>query len=116
MSPLVYVREKYLKNDEFKTLLFWHGPLSQWWYSPFIIEGEEYICAEQYMMAQKARLFGDIDVAAQIMACKGEFINQKDFNQYPREHQKLGRKVRGYDDAAWNVVARDTVLSVDRFI
>ena len=37
-----------------------HQPvLSQWYESPFTIEGITYRCAEQYMMAQKALLFND---------------------------------------------------------
>lgn len=40
---------------------------SQWWRSDFVIDGVSYNCAEQYMMAQKALLFGDEDVYRQIM-------------------------------------------------
>ena len=44
-----------------KFTFFWSGPFSQWHPSPFIIDGVTYNCAEQYMMAEKARhhvLFG----------------------------------------------------------
>jgi ribA/ribD-fused uncharacterized protein len=109
MTPLEYVKD-HVVSDYFGTLLFWHGPLSQWWYSPFVIDGEEYNCAEQYMMAQKARMFGDVETAAEIMITKGPHTDQKDFNQYPRAHQKLGRQVRGFDPVTWNAVARDTVM------
>ena len=33
--------------------------LSQWYPASFIVDGVYYNCAEQYMMAEKARLFGD---------------------------------------------------------
>ncbi|WP_416235585.1 NADAR family protein [Paenibacillus sp. SGZ-1009] len=41
---------------------------SQWWNSPFTINSVTYSCTEQYMMAEKARLFGDMDMLANIMA------------------------------------------------
>jgi len=109
MTPLDYTK-KYKRSDEFKTLLFWRGPLSQWWYSPFIINGEEYNCAEQYMMAQKARMFGDVSAATKIMRTKGLYTTQQDFTKYPKKQQALGRKVRNFDPVAWNAIARDLVL------
>ena len=47
---------------EFSTdnvVLFWHSPFyfSQWSPSPFVVDGVPYSCAEQFMMAEKARLF-----------------------------------------------------------
>jgi predicted NAD-dependent protein-ADP-ribosyltransferase YbiA (DUF1768 family) len=33
--------------------------LSQWWPASFSIDGQRYPTAEHYMMAQKAKLFGD---------------------------------------------------------
>ena len=39
--------------------------LSQWWVSPFEIDGVTYPSSEHYMMASKARLFKD-DVNSQI--------------------------------------------------
>ncbi len=33
--------------------------LSQWYQSPFEMNNIRYSCSEQYMMAEKARLFGD---------------------------------------------------------
>ena len=39
--------------------MFWGGPFSQWYPSPFEVEGTKYNCTEQYMMAKKAELFGD---------------------------------------------------------
>ena len=43
------------------------------------------------MMAGKARLFGDSDSIARILA-----------NPDPSEAKKGGRKVRGFDEEAWN--------------
>ena len=40
--------------------------LSQWYPASFIVDGAYYNCAEQYMMAEKTRLFGDEAVRSQI--------------------------------------------------
>ena len=64
--------------------------LSQWFQCSFIVDGQYYNCAEQYMMAEKARIFGDEEVRQQILA---------EYSQMAMK--KLGRKVRGYDDLIW---------------
>jgi ribA/ribD-fused uncharacterized protein len=71
---------------------FWRegSPFSQWHPSRFEVAGARYTCAEQYMMAGKARLFGDAEVEAQILKAKT-----------PKQHKALGRKVRGFDAALW---------------
>ena len=81
-----------------KFTLFWDGPFSQWARSEFVIDGITYNCAEQYMMAEKARLFGDTEVLAKIMAAK-----------HPSRQKELGRKVKGFDADRWNAVAKDVV-------
>jgi predicted NAD-dependent protein-ADP-ribosyltransferase YbiA (DUF1768 family) len=46
-------------------LFFWrefeepYGFLSQWYDSPFVVEGTTYASTEMWMMIQKAKLFGD---------------------------------------------------------
>jgi len=85
----------------FKYLFFWgHTPpvdgsvnqscLSQWWMSPFEVEGTEYSCTEQYMMAEKARLFGDGEMLAAIMQAK-----------HPKEMKAFGRSVGNFDKDVW---------------
>ncbi|MEU6847110.1 NADAR family protein [Streptomyces sp. NPDC046716] len=64
--------------------------LSQWWPSPFTVDGVEYATAEHWMMAAKARLFGDAD--AERMALEAG---------HPSQAKKAGRLVRGFDDAVW---------------
>lgn len=66
------------------------APFSQWYACEFVAEGLRFNCAEQYMMWGKARLFGDEEVAKEIMEAK-----------HPREHKALGRKVKGYDEQKW---------------
>ena len=50
--------------------LFWQPPsvFSQWLISPFTVDLVDYTCAEQYMMASKARLFGDDSALSAILA------------------------------------------------
>lgn len=67
--------------------------LSQWWQQPFASgrgDGEVFPTAEHWMMAGKARLFGDEEVRAQILAAPT-----------PGKAKALGRKVRGFTDEAW---------------
>jgi hypothetical protein len=63
---------------------------SQWWASGFTVDGVRYATAEQFMMAGKARRFGDEVALAAI-------LEEAD----PSKVKALGRQVRGYDDAAW---------------
>lgn len=54
-------------------VLFWGGKkpkgcLTQWYPSPFTLDGVAYPTAEHYMMAEKARLFGDTAAVDKILA------------------------------------------------
>ncbi|MFH8287927.1 NADAR family protein [Streptomyces antibioticus] len=82
-------------------LLFWgHRPLpdgrlgpsclSQWWPSPFVVDGVTYATAEHWMMAEKARLFGDAEAERLALAAG-----------HPSQAKKAGRLVRGFDDTVW---------------
>ena len=53
-------------DDQF--VFFWGGPFSQWAKYTMEIDGKTYVTCEQYMMAEKARLFGDRETEAKIMA------------------------------------------------
>lgn len=64
--------------------------LSQWWPSPFVVDGVRYATAEHWMMASKARLFGD--AAAERMALEAE---------HPAEAKRAGGLVRGFDETVW---------------
>lgn len=82
--------------EEFE--FFWRGPFSQWYKSDFVVDGVKYNCAEQYMMAEKARLFKDKEAERAIMKTKS-----------PREQKRLGRQVKGFNVDKWANVARDIV-------
>ncbi|MEV4252566.1 NADAR family protein [Spirillospora sp. NPDC049652] len=76
-------------------VLFWGGTqakgrLSQWYPSPFTVDGVEYPTAEHFMMCEKARLFGDDAVVGEILA-----------SPEPGRAKALGRKVRGFDEDTW---------------
>ncbi|WP_199552424.1 NADAR family protein [Streptomyces sp. N35] len=64
--------------------------LSQWWPAPFVVDGVEYATAEHWMMAAKARLFGDAEAERKALSAKS-----------PAAAKKAGRLVRGFDDAVW---------------
>ncbi|MFB7246301.1 NADAR family protein [Streptomyces populi] len=66
------------------------GCLSQWWPSPFVVEGVEYATAEHWMMASKARLFRDAEAERQAVAAAN-----------PALAKKAGRLVRGFDETVW---------------
>jgi len=68
-----------------------NGYFSQWYISPMTIDGVEYNCCEQYMMAEKARLFNDMPTRARILATDS-----------PIMMKKLGRAVVGFDQAQWD--------------
>ncbi|WP_415951432.1 NADAR family protein [Streptomyces sp. KLOTTS4A1] len=84
-----------------KFLHFWgHTPpgdgavgkhvLSQWWPAPFVVDGVRYATAEHWMMAAKARLFGDAEAERKALAAAS-----------PAAAKKAGRLVRGFDEAVW---------------
>ena len=77
---------------------FWSGPFSQWHPSRFVIDKVSYNCAEQYMMAEKARLFGDKDSERRIMSTSD-----------PSDQKRYGRSVTGFNADKWNNVAKDIV-------
>jgi len=79
--------------------LFWNGIFSQWYMCKFVVDGVEYNCAEQYMMASKARLMDNKKYEDLIMNAK-----------HPREQKKLGRAIPDFDIKEWNIIAKDKVF------
>lgn len=68
-----------------------YGFLSNWYPSDFVINGITFSSMEQYMMYEKAVLFGDNDVAAQILDTDNA-----------GKIKALGRAVANYNDVIWN--------------
>ena len=100
------------RPGERSVTFFWKSasPFSQWHESTYTLVINDvpyqYNCAEQGMMHGKALLFGDLEVAAQILAAVS-----------PREMKALGRMVRGFDDLTWKQYRQEIVYrnSVAKF-
>ncbi|WP_449064886.1 NADAR family protein [Planomonospora algeriensis] len=98
------------RGERVRYLMFWgHRPprsgevgagcLSQWWPADFAVDGVVYRTAEHFMMAGKARLFGDEETAARIVAAG-----------HPKQAKDLGRRVRGFDERTWAAARFDLVV------
>lgn len=101
MRDIHELRQKHANGAAIEFLYFWghtppengevnHACLSQWYPSPFTIDGVVYPTAEHWMMASKARLFGDFATLAEIRATIS-----------PQDAKAAGRKVRDFDEARW---------------
>lgn len=80
-----------------KNIICFHNPdeingyLSNWYLSDFKINDINYSSMEQYMMHQKAILFGDDEIATQILETSNV-----------GKIKTLGRMVKNYSDVMWN--------------
>lgn len=103
------LRELCKKGQSFKFLFFYGSApekdghisetcLSQWWRCQFLADGVKYTCAEQFMMAEKARLFHDDEMLEKIMEA-----------DHPKEMKAYGRAVRGFDKEVWDNACYDIV-------
>src|SRR5688500_3024032 len=82
--------------------------LSQWWPARFVVDDVAYTSAEQWMMAEKARLMGDASTRAKILATDD-----------PATVKALGREVTPYDETLWvaqrlDVVTRGSIAKLDQ--
>lgn len=103
------INEIVCRKPDTPIIYFWgHTPnpkkmtaacLSQWYYCYFEVDGVQYFTTEQYMMASKARLFGDEEVLKEIMAANN-----------PHNYKKLGRKIRGFEQELWDARKYDIVV------
>jgi len=84
-----------------KFLFFWgHQPsadasvtkscFSQWYAASFSVDGMLYRTAEHFMMAEKARLFGDQAIHERVLSAST-----------PAQAKRLGRMVEGFKDETW---------------
>ena len=73
--------------------------LSQWYKSDFIIDDVKYCCMEQYMMAEKAKLFNDSETLNLIM----DETDQKTIKY-------LGRMVKNFNSNIWDENKYNIVL------
>lgn len=77
--------------------------LSQWFEAPFEVEGIRYPTAEHYMMAEKARCFGDHEVREQVLSAPD-----------PARAKALGRQVRGFVGPTWDAARFEVVVAGNR--
>ncbi len=80
-----------------------YGVFSNWYLRYMEIHAKKYNSVEQYMMYQKALIFGDDEIAHEIMQTHSM-----------SKIKALGRRVRNYDDKKWNEVRYDVVLTAVR--
>lgn len=108
---LAQLQQEYRAGRKMNYCMFWKthpdldgsigkGCFSQWQHTPFYSAASEYCSMEQFMMAQKARLFGDNEILQQILSCKD-----------PRKIKSLGQKVRNFDETIWGKVKYSIVLN-----
>ena len=83
-------------------VLFWQPPsiFPQWTSSALVVDDVSYSCAEQLMMAEKARLFHD-NRALELILSTSE----------PRSHKRIGRSIRGFHNAIWERERENAVLA-----
>ena len=94
------LRCRHRAGERLRYLFFWgHRPsnkgvtaacFSQWYTAPFEVDGQHYATAEHFMMAEKATLFGDIEIRQQILAAPS-----------PAKAKALGSSVRGFEESTW---------------
>ncbi len=95
------IRDRYNNKEKLEYVFFWkhyqngniitQSCLSQWYDCKFEIDGILYSSAEQYMMAQKALLFEDVESYRQILKSK-----------HPKDYKALGRRVTNFNGSKWN--------------
>jgi ribA/ribD-fused uncharacterized protein len=84
----IIINENYIyffgeKND--------YGCFSQFYPCKFVYDCKIFMCCEQFMMYNKAILFGDIKIANKILQ-----------ETSPKKIKSLGRKVCNFDENIWN--------------
>jgi ribA/ribD-fused uncharacterized protein len=113
-TDLDELRQRHRASESFSYLFFWgHRPrkdgqvssscFSQWFDAPFALDGQRYPTAEHYMMAEKARLFGDDTALSQVLSAAN-----------PGAAKAAGRKVKGFDEAVWLEHRFDIVVRANR--
>ena len=76
-----------------KFMFFWSNksPFSNWYKAEFEVDSIKFYCSEQYMMYHKALLFGDREIADQILKTRN-----------PGKQKALGRMVKNFNQELWS--------------
>ncbi len=108
---LLELREQYRSGKRYKYIYFWghvekqpsiitKSCFSQWYPSRFEVDNIYYPTAEHYMMAEKARLFGDEQILSKILTANS-----------PGLAKALGRQVKGFIPDIWDVHCLNIVIN-----
>lgn len=73
---------------------------SNWYRADFTVDGRQFSSVEQYMMYEKAMLFGDKETAEKVLEVHDA-----------AEIKALGRQVKNYDDGKWNGIRQIVVYN-----
>ena len=110
MRNVVELCEHVRNHGQPRMILFWgHQPsrngsvtktcFSQWFEAEFELDGIKYPTAEHFMMAEKARLFGDGPALERVLQVAN-----------PAAAKAAGRSVQGFDEALWAAKRWDIVV------
>jgi ribA/ribD-fused uncharacterized protein len=102
---LNWLQNQVSSDNNLDYLFFWgHTPkekgkidkycFSQWFPSPFVVEGVTYSTAEHWMMVKKALLFGDQEQYEKILS-----------SDSPAKAKQCGRAVKNFDPQTWETNA-----------
>ena len=99
--PLELNPEKVCTPMNDNTVLFFtkSSPFSNHFACDFTYEGIKYNCGEQFIMSQKAKLFGDQQKLSEIM---------KEVN--PQKQKRLGKQISHFDKQRWRKEAYKLIL------
>ena len=99
------IRDKLTVSGKEVDAVFFHKPeepdgyLSNWYKSPFDLDGLHFTSVEQYIMYRKCKIFGD-DVSAAAVLATDDTATQ----------QAIGRKASGYIGSVWSGIRQMVLL------
>ena len=107
---LQWLIDSFEKGKKLEYLFFWshhvsgggeitQSCFSQFWPSPFTVDGYIYNTAEHWMMAQKAFLFGD-----------GESFQKIISAETPEKAKAMGRQVQPFNEEIWTLKRMGIVI------
>ncbi len=107
---LQWLQREFASKKRHNMCFFWGhtGPkdeitkacLSQWYPQEFCFSVAHYNCMEQFMMANKAELFGDMETKDKIMQCST-----------PKQAKAFGRMVKDFDQEIWDKFKHSIVVN-----
>ena len=110
-----WLARQYPEPEQIPFLFFWgHHPakdasitkscFSQWWVAPFEADGVVYQTAEHWMMAAKARLFGDDEALRKILGAAKPAVAKEE-----------GRGVQNFVPGIWDKFKYDLVVEGNQY-